>query len=1114
VLGIEQDLNSLIRPKIMFTSSHKFIWSANENGLAVRFSDLKRYAKAKEGRGSEDDQIAFIRIQMLAEDGEIDAHEVENGIFVETSDAVRLDSDTREGFLLPPKWPGGLRLQTDSVPQLSGFRANLGLVDANANVIWNWELRGPILEASNESYLPTSAQFVALKAYSEWNEREIHDEFANLSLLATLRDAWNQGCHIHLETYEDTIVSKADELAIDVREESETGDLILRPVVNGDFPELDADMIEERLAQLNIGEDRTVLRVGKTIVLLNQTQTKQARALAINRRVPSKERDKFEKNPSAWLSENVFPEIDSEFSPRVTGIGVWKTRYLGANWEEGQDWFAKQPTFEKPAQTNRELFDGRDRSEEVEPTEIGTETQEPIVPLIIPNDEELGYGWRFPEYPAGNQQPYIPNFERYARSPKSYQEKAVRWLLENARRGEIQKNGKKGKTAFGSGVLLADEMGLGKTFSTLIFLSEWLEIFRETTRETPPAVLVVAPLSLLENWKDEIDKSYRKNHEVFTRVIVAQGEGDLKKVRMSPHSKDIAEPGKVVQYGLRFGDGTEHSLDYPGSCVLTTYQTLRKYRFSFAKAEWSTAIFDEAQSIKNPNALQTISAKALKAFFRIAMTGTPVENHLGDFWCILDTVEPGHLGSFADFKQNWIFKMKGDPNQLLETGKKLRDHVGGLMLRRTKDDVEDLPPKKGADEPILVEMSRDQIDAYNQIIFATQDIGSSEIDMSLKKVQNRQLGALWQLRRVSLHPDLLGGGNINSSKSPVLSRMELQRSGKLNWLLECLDKIKDSGEKVLIFCVLKKLQESLAFHLGKIYDLNIPVINGDTKTRSRLRPETSRLGLIKKFCKSEGFGICILSPIAAGAGLNIVEANHVIHLERHWSPAKEDQATDRVYRIGQEKEVKVYLPTTTHPHIRSFDLVLHGLLEKKRELQSALGLIPPESVSAPELLNEIFARGKPKLGKEEYLDLKKALKLSWRLFEALIATIYADDSERVILTPGGSDHGCDVVVIGYGKERENILIQCKKTARPILDSQVAVRDVEGSRPFYEKALNLSFNHRRLHTTAKTFSRRTRHAADICGVALEGRAWLGKMLDRKQLKKSAVLSADLKRESVM
>ena len=1094
----------------MFSSTPKFIWSANENGVAIRFSDPNRYRKAEKGQVSEDEQIAFIRMQMLAESGEVEAHEVESGIFINTPDAVRLDSDTREGFSLPPKWPGGLRLQTDSVPQLSEFRAMLGLVDENGNVVWNWTLRGPILEFSESSYLPTSAQFAALKVYSNWKEQKTHDEFANLSLLATLRESWDQGCRIHLETYEDTIISNAEELSVGVREEPETGDLILRPVVDGNFPELDADMIEERLNQLKIGNDRTVLRVGQTIVLLDPTKTKQARALAENGRVPKKEREKFERDPSTWLTENVFPEIDSEFSPRVTGIGVWKTGYLGANWEEGQDWFGKQPTVEKTAESGKVPGDF---VEEDEPPGIESDHQESIVPLIIPNDQELGYGWRFSESPVENQKPYVPNFRRYARVPRSYQEKAVRWLLENARRGKFRENNTNNPETYGSGALLADEMGLGKTFSTLIFLAEWLEIFREAINATPPAVLIVAPLSLLENWKDEINKSYQENHKVFTRVIVAQGEGDLKKVRCNPKSKDIAKPGEVVQYGLHFGDGTEKSLDYPGSCVLTTYQTLRKYRFSFAKAEWSAAIFDEAQNIKNPNALQTISAKALKAFFRIAVTGTPVENHLGDFWCILDTAEPGHLGSFADFKRDWILKMQGEPSQLLQIGKELRDYVGGLMLRRTKDEVEDLPLKKGSNEPILVEMSEDQIAAYNEIIAATQDIRNLE-DTSARKVQNQQLAALWQLRQVSLHPDLLGGGNISSARNAVSSRLELERSGKLGWLLECLDKIKTSGEKALIFCVLKKLQESLAFHLSKIYDLKVPVINGDTKTQSKLKPETSRLGLIRKFCENKGFGICILSPIAAGAGLNIVEANHVIHLERHWNPAKEDQATDRVYRIGQNKEVSVYLPTTVHPEIRSFDLVLHGLLEKKRELQSALGLIPSETVSGPELLNDVFAAGKSKVDSETYLDLKDALKLSWRLFEALIATVYKDDSERVILTPGGSDHGCDVVVLGYGKERKNILIQCKKTDRPILDSEVAVRDIEGSRPFYEKILNISFTRRYLHTTAKKFSRRTRYAAEVCGVGLNGRSWLADILAKKQIKKSAVLSTDLRREKVI
>ncbi len=1092
------------------SSIPKLIWSANDNGLAIRFSDPRRYEKVKERRATEDEQMAFICMQMLTESGQADVQEVDCGIFIATADAVRLDTDTREVFALPSVWPGGMRLQTHSVPQLPGFRAMLGMVDSIAKVAWDWVMRGPILEVSGCEYLPTAAQFTALQAYHKWKAEEPHDEFANLSLLATLRDAWREGCHIHMETYQNTVISKATELSLDAREETKSGDLILRPVVTGDFPELDIDMIEERLGQLQIGDERTVLRVGQTIVLLDPTQTEQVKAVAANGRVPRQQRDKFEKNPSAWLADHVFPDIQTEFSPRVTGIGAWKGGYLGATWEDGQDWFGKQPTSAKtveggpPSETIEK--DGRD---DIEPT-----PQTPIVPLIIPNDEELGFGWRFPELSSESEKKFVPDFTRYAREPMFHQEEAARWLLGNARRAQCRQDFSKNREGFGAGVLLADDMGLGKTFSALIFLAEWLDFWRKTTSSQPPAVLIVAPLSVLEIWKEEIEQSYRNDHNVFTRVLIAQAEGELDKIRRSSSSRDIAKPGEVVQYGLGFGDGTEKSLDYPGSCVLTTYQTLRTYRFSFAKADWSVAVFDEAQNIKNPNALQTISAKALKAIFRITLTGTPVENHLGDFWCILDTAEPGPLGSFTEFRRNWILRMQREQSRMAEIGKELRDHVGPLMLRRTKEEILDgLPQKNGENEPILIDMSQEQIEAYDAVVTAAQTVGDLK-DVARNTRQNHQLAALWQLRQVSLHPDLLGGGIINSAKNASSARFELQRSGKLNWLLQCLDRIKDLGEKALIFCVQKKLQEALSFHLGKIYGLSVPVVNGDTKTTSKYKPETTRLGLIKEFSTSAGFGICILSPIAAGAGLNIVAANHVIHLERHWNPAKENQATDRAYRIGQTRPVTVYLPTTVHPEIASFDLVLYRLLETKKGLQSALGLVPPDAVSAPELINELFGGRRERRNGNDYLDLQNALRLSWKLFEALIATLYQEDAERTILTPGGSDHGCDVVVLGLGKSRENLLIQCKKTVRSTLDSEVAVREIEGSRPFYENALKVTFNRRCLHTTAKKFSRRTRHAANLCGVDLNGRLWLAEMLEKNQVKKSTVLSTNLKREKVM
>jgi len=1092
-----------------------FNWSANSGGLAVRFSDPRRYKKAKEGRGAEEDILAFIRMRMLAECGQAEVREVDSGIFIASADAVRLDKDTRESFCLPASWPGGIRLQTQSVPQLLNFIARLGLVNPGASVDWVWHLKGPILEVGGTNYLPSAAQYAALVAYGEWQNATPRDEVKNLCLLATLREAWEEGCHIDLEAYRETIVAHAEELSLDAREEMETGDLILRPVVSGGFPSLDAGRIEERIGQLRIGQECAILRVGKTIVLLDPLKTAQARAIAEHGRVPRAQREAFEKNPSTWLADNVFPDIETEFGPRVTGIGEWKLGYLGANWEEGEDWFHKHP--ETIKNISRSTPEAVAKKADEDGGEAGADAKvaAPIVPLIIPNDEELGFGWRFPEQSDENTKPFKVNFARYRREPLPHQKDAVRWLMGHARRAlqRVSRSDNK-PNGFGAGALLADDMGLGKTFSALIFLAEWFDLWRNMTSAEPPAVLIVAPLSLLENWKAEIAKSFWPKHQVFTRVLIAQSEGELARVRRSPGSRDIVvPPGEVKKYGLGFGDGTDRSVDYPGGCVLTTYQTLREYRFSFAKADWSAAIFDEAQNIKNPNALQTISAKALKAIFRLPLTGTPVENHLGDFWSIIDTAEPGPLGSFVEFKRNWILRMAREKEHMAQIGEELRCHVGKLMLRRTKEEqLKGLPQKKGGVEPIIVEMTPEQTALYNAVIASVQrNVGDDEAQKASQR-QNRQLAALWQLRQISLHPDLLGGGMIGGAKNSKLSRSLLERSGKLKWLLECLDRIKVHGEKTLIFCVQKKLQEALAFHLGQIYGISVPVINGDTKATSKRATETTRLGLIEHFSSQSGFGVCVLSPIAAGAGLNIVAANHVIHLERHWNPAKEDQATDRAYRIGQTRPVHVYLPTGKHPETTSFDVILHKLLNKKRGLQSALGLVPPEAVSAPELIKEVFG-GQSHYESTKPIDIQTALQLSWKLFEALIATIYEKEAKSVMLTPGSSDHGCDVVVQGWRSKKENLLIQCKTTNRDILNSELAVREIEGARPFYEKAIGVTFNRRCLHTTAKKFSKRTHRAAELCGVTLYGRPWLIDMLSKYHIDQASILAADGKRERI-
>ncbi len=1095
----------------LFSTTPIFIWSANADGLAIRFSNAKHYAKAKQGSADEAGQLGLIRMQMLAECGQAQVREVDAGIFIAAADAVRLDVETREGFLLPPAWPGGMRLQTGSAPQSPSFAIRLGLVDPGAEVRWDWKLRGPILEVGRESYLPTAAQYAALLAFQTWRDAGERDELANLSLLATLREAREVGCHIDLDAFGgETLIANARELSVDARPEGGSGDLILRPMVSGDFPALSADEVEKRLGQMSGDAPRAVFRVGQTIVLLDPTQTRQARALVERGRVPKAAVAAFQKDPASWMAEHVFPDIETEFSPRVTGIGVWKAAYAGSMWEEGEDWFGKKPQPEKKTREEDETAGGVEGIGCQEPDIDEEENIGPMVPLILANDTDLSFGWRDPEMEQDGAE---PDFARYARDPMKHQRAAVFWLLRHARRALRRRESKDEISGFGAGALLADDMGLGKTFSTLIFLREWFDLWRAMVGGEPPAVLIVAPLSLLENWKAEIAKSYGEGNSVFSRVLIAQSDGELNRVRRRPGGRDKAVPGEVLEYGLGFGDGTERSLDLPGSCVLTTYQTLRDYRFSFAKAEWSAAIFDEAQNIKNPNALQTIAAKSLKALFRLTLTGTPVENHLGDFWSIVDTSEPGPLGSFVEFRKNWITPMIRERDRMGEIGLRLRAHVGALMLRRMKEEeLAGLPKKSGHTRAVPVEMTAEQVIAYDAIIASAQ--GEDPAAVSSPVRQNRQLAALWQLRQVSLHPDLLAEGGIGTANNPRDAREILQRSGKLAWLLQQLDEIKPLDEKALVFCVQKKLQVALARHLALIYGLNVPIINGDTKATSRHDPEETRLGLIEQFSKRDGFGVCILSPIAAGAGLNIVAANHVVHLERHWNPAKEDQATDRAYRIGQTRPVTVYLPSVQHPNSerRSFDDVLHGLIEKKRGLQGALGLIPPQSVTDSELIESVFtshAVTVPAIA----LDLAAALRLSWRLFEALVAVIYERGAGRVILTPGGSDHGCDVVVLGWGAQRENVLIQCKATSRDELDSEVAVREVEGAKPYYENALGVSFRKRCLHTTARRLSKRTLHAAQICGVTVHDRAWLSEELKRTKISLVDLLAKDSNREKL-
>ncbi|GAA5142483.1 hypothetical protein GCM10023213_28510 [Prosthecobacter algae] len=334
---------SLFAPKVTF------VWSSNEEGLAIRLGTSKLWKKAQLLKAPQDVQRGYRRMQTLAECGEAEIRVVDDGIFISTCDAVRLDESTRELFHLPMRWQGGMRLKTESTPSLPGFIARLGLVDALIDVVWNWRLRGPILEIGDTHYLPSAAQFAALAAFKQWQDCPIKDEIANLSLLASLTEAHEEGCLIDLETYREQgmKIVRADEIAVNATEDPATGDLILCPLPKGNFPEVTVDEMDQRLAQLDGESPRKVIRVGKCIILLDDQQTSVARAVKARLRVPRNAREEFVKNSALWLSDNIFPDVPIEFSPRVTGIGEWKGGYMGAVNGEPEDWFGAKPEHSK-----------------------------------------------------------------------------------------------------------------------------------------------------------------------------------------------------------------------------------------------------------------------------------------------------------------------------------------------------------------------------------------------------------------------------------------------------------------------------------------------------------------------------------------------------------------------------------------------------------------------------------------------------------------------------------------------------------------------------------------------------------------------------------------------
>lgn len=448
------------------------------------------------------------------------------------------------------------------------------------------------------------------------------------------------------------------------------------------------------------------------------------------------------------------------------------------------------------------------------------------------------------------------------------------------------------------GVLLADDMGLGKTLEVLAFLA-WL---RATPGQEGHPILIVAPSKLLEEWLEQI--AMHIGSAGIGRPVLAF-ERHLKGLRISEAHEGTLGSHTLDVARLRAADW-----------VLTTYETLRDYHFSFAKVRFRVAVFDEAQKIKSMTSRMNNAARSQQSDFTILMTGTPVENELADLWTLLDVAWPGFLGLSAK-----AFVRTYGAENAAEARSELKEKLIGpslkgdrvcppIMLRRFKSDILTSLPARHAPE-ISEVMPEVQARKYDALLAEARDQRWPAL---------KTLGAL---RTVSLHPDL------RMPNGPGDHEALIDMSARFRATFRVLARVREAGERALIFVDLIRAQQLMQelvrhrFGLARLPQL----INGETpaKATNRIKSE---------FQGGKGFDVLILGPKAAGFGLTLTAANHVVHLSRWWNPAVEDQCSDRVYRMGQEKEVTIHVPRAIHPRLgeESFDMVLDGLLGSKRAL--------------------------------------------------------------------------------------------------------------------------------------------------------------------------------------
>jgi HJR/Mrr/RecB family endonuclease/superfamily II DNA or RNA helicase len=562
------------------------------------------------------------------------------------------------------------------------------------------------------------------------------------------------------------------------------------------------------------------------------------------------------------------------------------------------------------------------------------------------------------------------------------------------------------------GVLLADDMGLGKTFQVLAFL-HWM---RRNSRSERP-ILLVAPKKLLENWRDEIAQ-HLGPAGLGSRAVLAYDQ-HLRTLKCRPEKEGQIGASTLNVEALSKADW-----------VLTTYDTLRDYHFSFGRVRFQAAIYDEAQKIKSLTTRSSNAAKCQQADFTVMMTGTPIENTVADLWSLLDTAWPGFLGMSAkEFVKTYEDSPSQDQiqalrRQLIESTEIDGRHCEAVMLRRFKaDTLEGLPQKV---ERIHTQvMSAEQARVYDAVL------------ASKRAKRTTALQALQEIRKVAFHP------NLRLPSSPAEHESIIAASARFTLLFRVLDDVHRKGERVLVFVDSHLGQRVLSEIIRHRYRLprHPQLINGDTQTKAISRIKSD-------FQSGRDFDVLLLGPKSAGVGLTLTAANHVVHMERWWNPAVEDQCSDRIYRIGQLRDVNIHLPLAVHPTLgdASYDLVLSELLARKRNLSHDIVVATqPTEEEVSEMMSTVI--NGVWLGDE----LDRLDTMGWKQFEEWTAEQFRRAGFQTFTTPSSGDGGADIVLRSPpGTAVRPIICQCKHRALSGSTGAEAVHDVIRAKASYSR----------------------------------------------------------------